>query len=227
VPVGSTPRSTTLVVLELDHVLIAVSDLAAAAGEIEARYGLASMEGGLHPGWGTANRIVPLGSSYLELVAVIDEAEAAQSPFGRWVAGACAGLPRLLGWAVRTQQLDDVAGRLGLTVHSGSRAGRDGRLVSWRLAGIEQAAVESSLPFFIEWAPGTPLPGTALAAHPAGPVRLAQLQLVGDSDRVAAWLGGVRLPATVRPGAPAVARVVLSGGAGEIVLDWDEAPTSR
>ena len=51
-----------------------MSDLAAAAREIEARHGLASIEGGRHPGWGTANRIVPLGSSYLELVAVIDDA---------------------------------------------------------------------------------------------------------------------------------------------------------
>jgi hypothetical protein len=57
--------STTLAALELDHVLIAVSDLAAAAREIEVRYGLVSIEGGRHPGWGTANRIVPLGETYL------------------------------------------------------------------------------------------------------------------------------------------------------------------
>ena len=199
-----------------------MSDLAAAAREIESRHGLASIEGGRHPGWGTANRIVPLGQSYLELVAVVDEAEAAQSSFGRWVAGAHARLPQPLGWAVRTQQLDDVARRLGLTVHSGSRAGRDGRLVRWRLAGIEQAASEPSLPFFIEWAQGTPLPGNARAAHRAGPVRIAQLQLDGDADHVTAWLGGLRLPATVRPGVPAVARILLSGAAGEIVLDADQ-----
>ena len=53
--------STTLVALEIDHVLIAVADLAAAAQEIETRYGLASIEGGRHPDWGTADRIVPLG----------------------------------------------------------------------------------------------------------------------------------------------------------------------
>ena len=197
-------------------------DLATAAREIEARHGLASIEGGRHPGWGTANRIVPLGSSYLELVAVIDDAEASQSPFGRWVAGACAGPLRLLGWAVRTRQLDDIAQRLGLTVDSGSRAGRDGGFVSWRLAGIEQASAEPSLPFFIEWAPGAPLPGNALAAHRPGPVRLAQLQLVGDADNVTAWLGGHRLPVTVRPGAPAVARILLLGGAGEIALEGDQ-----
>src|SRR5207253_9345067 len=59
---------STLVLVELDHVLIAVDDLAAAARELEARHGLASIRGGRHPGWGTANRIVPLGQTYLELV---------------------------------------------------------------------------------------------------------------------------------------------------------------
>src|SRR5215217_5027677 len=143
--------ATTLVALELDHVLIAVADLAAAAEEVEARHGLASIEGGRHPGWGTANRIVPLGETYLELVAVVDESEAAQSPFGRWVAGVHPKVAQPLGWAVRTYQLDDVARRLGLTLEAGSRAGQDGQLVRWRLTGIEQAAAEPSLPFFIEW----------------------------------------------------------------------------
>ena len=46
--------------MELDHVLIAVAELEAAAREIEGRYGLTSVEGGRHAGWGTANRIVPL-----------------------------------------------------------------------------------------------------------------------------------------------------------------------
>jgi hypothetical protein len=210
---------STLVGLELDHVLLAVSDLSAAAQEIEARHGLVSIEGGLHPGWGTANRIVPLGDSYLELVAVVDESEAAHSAFGRWVAGAHTRSAGPLGWAVRTERLDDVAGRLGLTVDAGARTARDGRAVRWRLAGVEHAAAEPSLPFFIEWGDGTTLPGRALAAHRAGAVRLASLRLEGDAARIAAWLGEHRLPITVRPGAPAVTAVVLAGDAGEITID--------
>src|SRR5438093_12432628 len=114
--------ATTLVALELDHLVIAVADLATAGREIEARHGLASVEGGRHPGWGTANRIVPLGDAYLELVAVVDEAEAASSTFGRWVGRMrpATGLLRPFGWALRTPHLDAVAGRLGLTVASGS-----------------------------------------------------------------------------------------------------------
>jgi hypothetical protein len=71
-------------------------------------------------GWGTANRIVPLGDTYLELVAVVDQAEAKRSAFGSWVAAASGAVARPLGWAVRTDALDEVASRLELSVATGS-----------------------------------------------------------------------------------------------------------
>ena len=191
--------------MELDHVLVAVPDLAAGVGAIEARLGLTSVAGGRHPGWGTANRIVPLGPAYLELVAVVDAGEAAAHSFGRWLAAAQPpGGP--FGWAVRTQDLDRVADRLGLPVRDGSRATAGGRVLRWRTAGLEQAAAEPFLPFFIEWATGTPLPGRAAATHPNGPFELTELALVGDADRLAAWLGGQALPVTR----------VTSAGAGAV-----------
>ncbi|HEY8839814.1 MAG TPA: VOC family protein [Candidatus Dormibacteraeota bacterium] len=64
----------------LDHVLIAVADLAAAAREIEARHGLASIDGGRHSAWGTANRIVPVGDSYLEQFALAGILEGDEEP---------------------------------------------------------------------------------------------------------------------------------------------------
>ena len=42
---------------------------------------------------------------------------------------------RLIGWAVRTSGLDDVAGRLGLTVRNGSRVTPSGEELRWRSAG--------------------------------------------------------------------------------------------
>lgn len=52
--------------MEIGHVLMAVSDLAAAGRGFEVRHGLASIKGGHHPAWGTANRIdageIALGS---------------------------------------------------------------------------------------------------------------------------------------------------------------------
>lgn len=202
--------------------LIAVTDLAAAARDIEARYGLASVEGGRHPDWGTANRIVPLGSSYLELIAVVDQHAAAGSSVGRWVASGASRPGRPLGWAVRTGELDETARRLGLTVSAGSRVAPTGEVLRWRSAGIQQAAVEPLLPFFIEWGRGIRLPGSTPVAHPAAPAGISKLLLDGDPSRLAAWLGDHALPIVVRAGIPAVAAVVLAAPTGEIVLGAEQ-----
>jgi hypothetical protein len=199
-------------------VFVAVTDLAAAAQEIEARHGLSSMQGGRHAGWGTANRIVPLGETYLELIAVVDPAEAADSAFGSWVAAGATPAGRPLGWAVRTDDLDEVAGRLGLAVEAKSRKDASGQTLRWRMAGIEEAAAEPSLPIYVEWGEGMPFPGRAPVTHPAGGVEIASLELEGDRKRLADWLGSDRLSITVREGAPAVAGVILSGASGEFPL---------
>jgi hypothetical protein len=192
--------------MEVDHVLIAVDHLEAAAKEVEERYGLTSVEGGRHQGFGTANRIVPLGETYLELVAVVDRAEAAASGFGSWVGGG--ERPRLLGWCLRTDALDAVAERLGLTIADGSRARPDGTVVRWRMAGLERSAEEPSLPFFIEWGAGTPYPGGALAQS----ATIDEVRLQGDPDRIEEWLGGANVPISVSQGRPALRSIVLDSG---------------
>jgi hypothetical protein len=196
-------------VIELDHVLIAVDDLETGAREVKERHGLASVEGGRHQGLGTANRIVPLGETYLELVAVADAAEAAASGFGSWVASG--KRPRLLGWCLRTDDLDAVAERLGLTIAAGARARPDGTVLRWRMAGLERSAEEPSLPFFIEWGAGTPYPGEALAQS----ATIGELRLQGDTYRIARWCEGADVQLEASEGRPALLGVVL----GEAVLD--------
>lgn len=203
-------RASSDLGVELDHVLIAVDDLEAAAADLLAGNGLASAEGGRHAGWGTANRIVPLGDAYLELIAVVDAEEAARSAFGRWV-GSSRGP---FAWAVRTDDVDAFAERHGLEVGAGSRARPDGSTLRWRLTGLESAAAEPLLPFVIEWAPDTELPGRARALA----VELAEVRLEGEAARLDTWLGAHALPVTVRPGPPAVAAVVLRRDSETLVL---------
>jgi hypothetical protein len=179
-------------VIALDHVLVVVKDLHTQPFEVP---WLRSRPGGVHPRWGTANRIVPLGDAYFECVAVVDEAQARTDPFGRWVMTASHG--DLLGWAVRGD-IDAISRRLDLPISDGSRQTADGRVLRWRLAGIEQAAAEPCLPFFIEWAPGTRLPGDG------GVARLTRLRLQGDAARIDGWLGEHDLPLEITPGAPGV-----------------------
>lgn len=214
-------KGSTLCFVKLDHVLIAVSDLAAAGYEIEVRHGLGSIEGGRHPAWGTANRIVPLGDSYLELIAVVDPVNASGSAFGRWVASGVSDTPRPLGWVVRTSHLDEVARRLHLDIHAGSRTTPRGDQLRWRSAGIDEAATEPSRPYFIEWEPQTPLPGQSFVRHRAGNAGIARVVLDANPSRLADWLGEHHLPIVVREGRPAVAVVYISSDTGEIALGSD------
>jgi Glyoxalase-like domain len=215
--------------LALDHVLVPVSDLDIATADIESRYGLSSVEGGRHPAWGTANRIIPLGDSYLELVAVVDREMAAQATFGRWIAGATGGRP--LGWAVRTDAIDAVGRRLGLTVVPGSRATPEGGSIAWRSAGLEVAALEPGLPFFIEWADGTAHPGATPVRHPGGPAKLKQVSIAGDPARISAWLGDHELPLAVTAGRSRLSAVLLTQGHRDFAFEIqgggrERAPTT-
>ena len=203
--------------LAIDHILVAVDDLAAAGAMVEARHGLASIDGGSHPAWGTANRIVPLGDAYLELVTVIDPDVAARSTFGRWVAAATPGEP--LGWAVRTDAIAEVAGRLGLSIADGSRATPDGDILRWRSAGLDAAAAEPGLPFFIEWGDGVRLPGATAVRQPAGDVRLRRLTLSVDAARLASWLGKDDVSVSVTSGRSGVVSIVLARGEEEFAFD--------
>jgi hypothetical protein len=197
-------------VLAIDHVVLPVADLALGAAELETRYGLASFEGGRHPAWGTENRIVPLGDTYIELVAIADPSTAAQSTFGTWVATATPGQP--LGWAVRTDAIEAVGRRLGVPIVPGSRAAPGGELVTWRSAGFDVATVEPGLPFFIQWGDGVSFPGAAPVRHPGGPARLTRLSLTANPSRLEDWLGEHDLPIAVTAGAVRRLAIALTQG---------------
>jgi hypothetical protein len=59
--------------------------------------------------------------------------------------------------------------------------------------------------------------------HAAGDVAIHELQLSGDPDVLAAWLGEHRIRVSVQPGGPALRAVVLATPAGEIVVAGDRA----
>jgi glyoxalase-like protein len=204
--------------VELDHVLLAACDLERDAAFLEETYGLESAIGGRHPSWGTANRIVPLGTSYIELAAVVDEHVAGASVFGRWVASAAhAARLRPFGWAVRPRDLDGTAARLGLTVVSGSRTTPSGASVDWRTCGLEQAARDSRFPFFLEWRDPASFPGAT--SDPAGTIE--RIEVASDPGELADWLGPNSLPVDAHPGGTRVTRVTLRGPRGRIVLEGD------
>jgi Glyoxalase-like domain len=175
----------------IDHLVIAVPDLDAAAHELEQRVGLSISGGGRHEGSGTANRIAFLADgSYLELIAVDDRDAAAASPVG---AAAIRQLdrrgPGLATFALAEDHLQDTTANLVANgsslgdVRPGSRRRPDGELVEWSSAFPAELGLDSP-PFLIqhahagaEWGPEAVAERRAFA-HPIGsPVILARLDI--------------------------------------------------
>jgi hypothetical protein len=141
---------------------------------------------------------VPLGGGYLELLAVADPQEAADSEFGR---GLMSRLARdgegWLAWVVAVDDIGPVARRLGTTITTLRRAG-----LSARLTGVAQAMREPVLPFFVSRDAGVADPGSA--GNAGG---ITSIELAGDAARLERWLDSTPLPVRVVEGPPAVRAV--------------------
>jgi Glyoxalase-like domain len=185
--------------LSIDHTVLAVADLDEAGDRLLRDHGLASVPGGVHPAWGTANRIVPLGDEYIELIAVVDAEVAARSAFGRDIAALTTdGRDRWAEICVADSDVEATAARLGIGVGAGSRTTTDGRELRWHGAGLEEDVRDPYLPFFIAWdAPKDLMPGRMQANHTV-PVRgIAGIEVAGDAERLREWLDGAELPIDV------------------------------
>lgn len=204
--------------LELSQVIYGVRDLAAAATAVEA-LGLTTIEGGHHPGLGTANRIVPLNRQYFELLGVVERTTAAANPYGQALIRRIAGGDCLVRWSLRTDDIEGVAGRLGLPIESRQRLRPDGVRLSWRAAGLDLSLRESWLPFFMQWDDPHLYPGTTPVQHAAGATGVAWLELATDDPvRLKRWMGAADVPLRVVAGPPGLRRVAIATAGGDIVL---------
>jgi hypothetical protein len=185
--------------IRIDHVIYATADLDRACTRLKAEHGLDSVAGGRHDGVGTYNRIVPLGSGFIEVLAIADPDEAGASPIGRIVAARIEAGDGLIGWAVAVPDVPAVAARNGTDVIDISRDGRTGRLT-----GLIEALEEPFLPFFIEREPSD------------APNDITWIEVAGERDRLEEWLGGgpADLPVHVLAGGPGV----LAVGVGDLVV---------
>ncbi len=202
----------------------------AAAARFHADYGLRSIAGGRHPGRGTANRIIPLGDCYLELITIADEDEAERHPASRRVVRAVADGTLFPVWIAT---VDDLAAererllRLRLPLPAlteGSRTKPDGSRLEWRMQELVADGEPSPLPFLIEWqVPAEQYPGWLPPADPQRRVRFRSL-LLSDPDpaRARSLLGEVLKGQagwwSVEEGEAGVREVRLAGPRGPIRL---------
>lgn len=139
-----------------DHILLGAPDLDVGIRWVEERTGVHAKFGGNHPGAGTRNALLSLGTGhYLEIIAP-DPAQA-NAPDERGLRELSS--PRIIQWAIHTEDISsaksmvEAAGIKTVGTHPGSRQRPDGKLLRWQALGIEQTT--PLVPFFIQWEAGS------------------------------------------------------------------------
>ncbi|MEP7061351.1 MAG: VOC family protein [Betaproteobacteria bacterium] len=167
---------------ERDHVILGCESLAQGIEHVERLTGATPVAGGRHDAMGTHNALVKLGQRlYLEILAIDPDAKAPARK--RWfdldtpsMQAALADKPQVIGWAARSDDIDDALMRSAIppgATHTMTRAG-----LTWRITIPEDGVRPAGgvLPALIQWStdehPADRLPeaGCSLsqiaAAHP-------------------------------------------------------------
>lgn len=174
--------------MRLDHVSYACTsgELADVVQRIGADLGATFIDGGRHPAFGTRNFVLPIaGGMYLEAVAALDHPAAERMPFGQAVRRRADDGGGWLGFVVAVDDITPIEERMGRPSVQGHRVRPDGFDLRWRQIGVLDLMNDPQLPFFIEWQ-------TPAAEHPsrgAGAIRLQCIEICGEPDVLATWLG--------------------------------------
>jgi len=202
----------------LDHLVYATPNLADGIRQITQSFGVSPLPGGIHPGWGTRNAIVPLSpTTYLEVIGPDSESPIQPVVFGL----ATLQKSRLVTWAAKGRRLAElVAGAQGFglqlgTAMPGRRQRPDGAMLSWELTDPSPLVGDGLIPFFIDWG-HSPHPAMA---HPAQ-IGLLHLQASHPNpDLLLPALRRLDLDLDLRPGPQVGLRAILATPRGQMTLD--------
>jgi hypothetical protein len=204
--------------VRIDHAIIGAREIEAVADRLWERHGLASLPGGRHAGWGTHNRIVPLGGPYLEIIGVADENEALRDPMGRWLLANTATGDPLMGWCCETCEIERHARKLGLALERGGRERPDGSRLSWRVAGRDTAL--GARPFFITWDEPEMRPGLLPAPHAVEVRGISGIEVGCRPGELEGWVDD-SVPVRARGDGGGLRSVIIGTADGEIRLSGD------
>ena len=196
---------------QLDHIVVGIRNLHEGIAQFEQLTGVKAGLGGKHPGRGTENALVSLGSgTYLEILA--PQEAAALSPHDQTLRG----LDRLsiIDWAVSVPEVDGAVAALksaGFTAspaQPGARLTPSGERLDWTTFGLRGVEIDTA-PFFIRWSPNTRHPSTtapagceldALVIRDPASEKLAMAMRALDVPHVTIANGALHIEATLTCG---------------------------
>ena len=175
--------------MRLDHIVFAAGPdgLDATAARLGKLLGEEITAGGIHPRFGTRNRILPLTKhTYLEVVEVLDHPASDKAPFGQAVRARSELGGGWMGWVVAVDDIGPHEQRLGREAVNGNRKLPDGTELLWKQLGVKGLQADPQLPFFVQFISDDSM-------HPShggsGKISLEALEIGGDPARVSEWLG--------------------------------------
>jgi Glyoxalase-like domain len=202
----------------LDHILLGCNDLDRSIDFVYERTGVRAILGGVHPGNGTQNALLSLGTNrYLEIIAP-DPYQPASAD-SRDLRSLNAD-PILVGWAAHHADLDAFAIGLqqqGFAIEGpmpGSRRHPDGRILQWKAMRLRDNPTQL-LPFFIEWSADSIHPSVD---SPQGCTLSRFEALVRDADApmVFGQIEALGLDLPLAPGTKSYLLATIIGPKGEL-----------
>ena len=137
--------------MQLDHLAVLGATLAEASDHIEQALGIALQNGGVHPVFGTHNRLLGLMDGvYLEAISI--DPNAPKPTMARWFdLDRFTGLPRLGNWICRCDNLDKVL--VGMSRESGRPVELTRGALRWRMAVPDDGILpfQGAFPALIQW----------------------------------------------------------------------------
>ena len=175
--------------MHLDHVTFAAgpAGLDATTAELGAALGAQFLDGGVHPRFGTRNRILPLANrQYVEVVEVLDHPAADKAAFGQAVRERSEKGGGWLHWCVSVDDISEAERRIGRHAVPGNRHRPDGFNLEWVQIGTSSARTDPQLPYVTKWLidpsehPSQMAPST---------LELSSIEIAGSPHRLEEWLG--------------------------------------
>jgi hypothetical protein len=200
----------------LDHILLGSNDLQRGIAFVEQHAGVRAAFGGVHPGRGTQNALLSLGTRrYLEIIAP-DPQQNVSAELASMLKKL--SQPRLVGWATHPGDIQVFAADLakaGVAAEgptAGSRKRPDGSVLRWKTLNLKDDA-NGLLPFFIEWSADSPHPSSDA---PSGCQLLRFELLAPDPAALAKTTARLKFAAPIAKGSSPQLHAVISGLNGQL-----------